>query len=317
MEVKVMKKEEPMNKMNQINQAETGEKRKKAQIREGVAAIILNVVLFAAKFWAGIVTGSIALMADAWHTLSDSISSIFIVIAAKLASKKPDKEHPFGHGRWELIASMLIAFLLTMIGYEFFIDSIGRFQNHEAAVYGTLAIIITVVSVLIKEGLAQYAFFLGRKHDNPVISADGWHHRTDALSSLVILAGITVTKFISGLWWMDSVLGVICAFMIFYAAFEIMKETVTKLLGEEPQSDLQEKITEEALKLYDRDLKIHHLHLHDYISQKELTLHIMLEGDLKIKDGHIVASVLEDMIEKKFNMVATIHVEPLELYDVV
>ncbi|MCL1823114.1 MAG: cation diffusion facilitator family transporter, partial [Oscillospiraceae bacterium] len=273
--------------------------RKKAQVAEGIVSIIVNVALFAVKLMAGILTGSIALIADAWHTLSDSLSSVFVVLAAKLAARKPDKKHPFGHGRWELISTFVIAFLLAFIGFEFFSGAITKFRNHESAEYGTLAIVVTIASVAVKELLAQFAFYLGRKTKNPVVSADGWHHRTDALSSIVILIGIAVTKFVANLWWMDSVLGMACAVMILFAAVQIMRETITKMLGEEPEQDLQEKIIEEALKIYDIDLQIHHLHLHDYVTQKELTLHIMLDGHMTIKDSHKLATDIEDMIKEK------------------
>ena len=93
--------------------------RKKAQIVEGIVSVVVNAVLFGVKFWVGMLTGSIALVADAWHTMSDSLTSIFVVLAAKLASKKPDKEHPFGHGRWELISAIIIAFILVFMALNF------------------------------------------------------------------------------------------------------------------------------------------------------------------------------------------------------
>jgi len=287
------------------------EKSQKAQVFEGILSIIVNAALFAAKFWVGMITGSVALMADAWHTMSDSLTSIFVVIAAKLAAKKPDKEHPFGHGRWELIATLLIAVILGMIGYEFLTDSISRFQNRESVVYGTLAIVITVASILIKEALAQYAFYLGRKHDNPVITADGWHHRTDSLSSVVVLIGIIITRFIDGLWWMDSVLGVFCALAIFYAAYKIMMEAITRILGEEPNQEFIDELTGEISKLYDRDLKLHHFHIHNYISHKELTMHMRLDKDATIEEGHDIASDIETLIREKYGIDTTIHIEPL------
>ena len=287
--------------------------REKAQVVSGVASVIGNAILFAAKVFVGMLTGSTALMADAWHTMSDSLTSVFTVVAAKLAAKKPDKEHPFGHGRWELIASIIMSGVLAIIGWEFISQAIDKLRNlEEGVIFGTLTLVITIVSIVVKEVMAQYGFYLGKKYKNPVIIADAWHSRTDSLSSVAILIGIVITMFVDGLWWMDSVLAIICALAIFYAAFEIMKEAVTKILGEKPESDLQERITAEALKIYDNDLKIHHLHLHDYITQKELTLHIKLEEFMSIKDGHEVATVIESMIEEKFGMVATIQVEPLE-----
>jgi cation diffusion facilitator family transporter len=286
--------------------------REKPQIVEGIVSVIVNAVLFAVKFWAGMVSGSIALMADAWHTLSDSLTSVFVIAAAKLASRKPDKKHPFGHGRWELIASLLIAFILGMIGYEFLTDSIERFQNKESVIYGTLALIVTAASIAVKEILAQYAFYLGRKHKNPVITADGWHHRSDSLSSVIVLLGILITIFTDALWWMDSVLGIICALAIFFAAFQIMKEAVNRILGEEPNQSFIDELNTEISKIYDFDLNIHHLHLHDYISHKELTLHISLDKNMTIEDSHGKATVIENMIFQKFGITATIHVEPEE-----
>ena len=285
--------------------------RKKAQVFEGVLSLIVNTVLFAAKLWVGVVSGSVALIADAWHTISDSLSSLFVIIAARLASKKADKEHPFGHGRWELVSAIIIACLLGFIGYEFLADSIDRFQNRESVSYGMLALAITIVSVVIKESLAQVAFYIGRKTNNPVVTADGWHHRTDSLSSVVILIGIIITRFFSGLWWMDSILGMLCALLIFFAAFQIMKETIAKILGEEPSQELIEQINSEIAKIYGNDLKTHHYHLHCYVSQKELTMHIMLDKDMSIEKGHEIATVIENMIATSFDIAATIHIEPL------
>jgi len=287
--------------------------RKKAQIVAGTVSVLGNAALFGVKIWAALATGSIALMADAWHTMSDSATSVFVVIAAKLASKKPDKKHPFGHGRWELIASIFMAFVLGVIGYEFLDRSISRFRNPEdySAVLGTLAIVITVISIVVKELLAQFGFYLGRKYKNPVITADAWHSRSDSLSSVVVLIGIIVTVFTGGLWWMDSVLGMLCALAIFFAAFQIMKEVVTKILGEEPCPKFVEELCEAIKQIHDDDLRVHHIHLHNYINHKELTLHIELDKDMTIHEGHDIATVVEDMIEEKFSMSATIRVEPL------
>jgi len=286
--------------------------KKKAQVFEGLLSIILNAVLFGVKFWVGMITGSIALVADAWHTLSDSLTSIFVVFSAKLASKKPDKEHPFGHGRWELIAAMIIAFILAFIGYDFLTGSIERFRHGENVIFGNLAIAVTAASIVIKELLAQYAFYLGRKTKNPVVTADGWHHRSDSLSSVVVLIGIVIARFATELWWMDSVLGMFCALAIFFAAYKIMRDSITKILGQEPEQDLVLRIIDEIKSVYEHDLRIHHIHLHDYISQRELTLHIKLDKHMTIDEGHDIATIIENMIKDSFDMSTTIHVEPLD-----
>ena len=280
----------------------------KAGYIEGTVSIIVNTVLFALKIWVSIITGSIALAADAWHTLSDSLSSIVVVIAAKLGSRKADKEHPFGHGRWEQIASIFIAFILGLIAFGFFQTSIIQFSGKEKVEYGTMAIIVTAVSIVVKELLAQYAFYIGRKAGNSSVKADGWHHRSDALSSVVVLAGILFAK---QFWWIDSALGVAIALMLFYAAIVILREAITKILGEQPSLKLIDEITNEIKKNYNDDLNIHHFHMHNYISHKELTFHIRLKKDLTIGEGHEIATEIEKIIMNKFDMTATIHVEPL------
>ena len=281
----------------------------KAGYVEGAVSIIVNTILFILKMWASVLTGSIALAADAWHTLSDSLSSVVVVVAAKLASRKADKEHPFGHGRWEQIASIFIAVILAIIAFGFMENSIKHFMNKEKVEYGLLAIIVTIISIIVKEILAQYAFYIGRKTNNSSVKADGWHHRSDALSSAVVLAGILFAK---QFWWIDSVLGIIIALMLFYAVFIILKEAITKILGEEPDRELIGKITDEVKNIYNDDLNIHHFHLHNYITHKELTFHIRLKENLSIGEAHKIASEIEESILEKFDMSATIHVEPLQ-----
>ena len=182
--------------------------KKRAGYIEGTVSIVVNLGLFILKMWAGIVSNSVALTADAWHTLSDSLSSIVVIIGAKLAAKKPDKDHPFGHGRWELIAAILIGFILAVIAYDIMVDSIRKLNDRESADFGLIAIIVTIASILLNEGLTQYAFYLGRKTESMTVKADAWHHRTDAVSSVVVLIGIFLDRYFlyqfsnfTYLWW--------------------------------------------------------------------------------------------------------------------
>jgi len=283
--------------------------RSKAGYQAGSVSIIINTLLFILKYWAGIVTGSIALMADAWHTLSDSLSSVVVVIAVKLSSRKPDKKHPFGHGRWEQIAAIFIAFILGLIAYDFLSSSIERLNIHQNVVFGKLAIIVTIVSVIVKEALAQYSFYIARKTNNLSIKADGWHHRSDALSSVVVLIGIIFAK---QFWWMDGLLGIIISLMLFYATYIITKEAITKLLGEEPEQQLIKNITALVNTLPYGQLHLHHFHIHNYITHQELTFHLKLENNMSIKEGHIIATAVENLIHEKFGIIATAHIEPID-----
>jgi cation diffusion facilitator family transporter len=281
--------------------------KKKATYTEGIVSIFANTALFGLKLWAGIVTGSIALTADAWHTLSDSFSSVIVIAGARLSSRKPDSEHPFGHGRWEQIASIFIGVLLAIIAFDFIRDAIDRFRAHESVEFGAVAIVVTIVSLVGKEALAQYAFYIGRKTGNSSVKADGWHHRTDALSSAVVLIGILLA---SKLWWIDGALGIAISLMLFYATYEILKESINRLLGERPAPDLIERVKAISAEVSAQDISPHHFHIHNYVSQQEMTFHIKLDRTLDIEEGHRIATEIERRIREELGITATVHMEP-------
>jgi cation diffusion facilitator family transporter len=279
-------------------------------IKAGWVSIIVNVILFSIKYWAGIVSGSVALMADSWHTLSDSLSSVFLLIGVFLAQKPADKDHPFGHGRYELIATILIGCLLAWVSYSFFVESISRLISRESASYGSFAIIATVVSILLKEGLAQYSFFIAKSTNSQAVKADGWHHRSDAISSVAILGGIFVGRFF---WWIDGILGIVVSLFILYTAYQIILSSSHTILGEKPSKYLVSKIREIADSAAERKVHTHHIHIHNYINHKEITLHIYLPDKLSISESHRVTNAIERAISRDLDIVATIHVEPLSL----
>ena len=274
---------------------------------EGWISIGVNILLFGLKFWAGIVSGSVAIVADAWHTLTDSISSIIVLIGIKVSKKPPDKHHPFGHGRAELISTLFIAFLLGWVAIHFAAESVERLKHHELADFGIIAVIVTIVSVVLKEALARYAFWVGRKTGFKSMKADGWHHRTDAISSLIILVGILFGKFY---WWVDGVLGLAVSVMILYSGYKIMQEAVSSLLGEKADPDLMEEIEKIANSATEIDIQIHHMHLHDYVNHKELTCHIILPKEMSLEDAHEITMRIEDRIFKETLIETTIHCEP-------
>ena len=274
---------------------------------EGWISIGVNILLFALKFWAGIVSGSVAIVADAWHTLTDSVSSVIVLIGIKVSKKPPDKHHPFGHGRAELIATLFIALFLGWVAIHFAVESLERLKHHELADYGIIAIIVTIVSVVLKEALARYAFWVGRKTGFKSMKADGWHHRTDAISSLIILVGILFGRLY---WWVDGVLGLAVSVMILYSGYEIMQEAISSLLGEKADPDLMEKIKKIADSVTEMDIQVHHMHLHDYVNHKELTCHIMLPKDMSLEDAHEISTRIEDRIYKETLIETTVHCDP-------
>ncbi len=276
---------------------------------EGWLAITGNVLLFGLKYWAGIVTGSVAIIADAWHTLSDSLSSVIVLVGMKISRKPADKEHPFGHGRAELIASLIIGMLLAIIAFNFIMESIDKLEDRESVEYGTIAIIAIVTSIAVKEGLAQFAFWAGRRTNSNVLKADGWHHRTDSISSILILIGIFLGDYF---WWIDGALGIVVSTMIGYAAYEVMKNATGPLMGEKPSGELIHKLKEISKEELKFNPEIHHIHIHRYGEHIELTFHIVLSGNISLIEAHNYTEKLEKRINEELQMTATIHADPDE-----
>ncbi|WP_010662235.1 cation diffusion facilitator family transporter [Marinilabilia salmonicolor] len=273
-------------------------------------SIFLNIALFGIKYWAGIVSNSVALLADAWHTLSDSVSSLAVLLGLKVSNIPADKKHPFGHGRAELIASLVVGILLAIVGFNFLGESILKFKERAVFNYGPVAIWVTVVSVIIKEVMARYSITIGKKIKSNSLKADGWHHRSDAISSIVILVGI----FAGGrFWWADSVLGILVSLMIFYTTYTIMRETISILLGENIEPEMEQKIVELGETINGNVfLDPHSFKMHHYGHHSELVFHISLPGIYSLSKAHEIASEYELRIEKEYAIEVTIHVDAID-----
>ncbi|MFW5774025.1 MAG: cation diffusion facilitator family transporter [Tangfeifania sp.] len=277
--------------------------------REGWLSIFGNIFLFGLKYWAGIATGSLALIADAWHTLSDSISSVIVLIGGKISRKPADDNHPFGHGRAERISSIIIGVLLAIIAFDFIVSAVQKFSSREQTFFGLFAWVATIISILAKEGMAQYAFWAAKKTKSSILKADGWHHRTDALSSIIILVGIAVGSFY---WWTDAVLSFIVALMIGWASYKILSKEITSLLGESPSDEMLISIREKTQKAFKEPLYLHHIHLHEYGNHTELSCHIKLPPQMPLEEAHDICTKVERVIWEEFGFISTVHPEPIE-----
>lgn len=276
---------------------------------EGWLSIIINTILFGLKYWVGINTASIAIIADAWHTLFDSFTSLVVLWGAKSSAQPPDRKHPFGHGRIEVIASVIIGAVLATVGLNFLIESVRRLINRETAAYSVLAIVVFAASMICKEALARFSIRSGRKTDSRSLIADGWHHRSDAIASTLILIGILSGRYF---WWIDGVLGIAVSLVIFWATFDILRISVSSLIGEQPDAELINKLRKLVVENVALDVDLHHLHLHQYGQHKELTFHISLPQDLKLREAHSIANNLETLIHERLGLQATIHVDSRE-----
>jgi cation diffusion facilitator family transporter len=276
---------------------------------EGWLSIVINTLLFAVKFWAGSRIGSVSMVADSWHTLSDTLTSVVVIVGFWIMARPADKEHPYGHARAENIAAIIIGVLLAVVGVYFGYESIQRLLHRQSVSFSLLAIIIFAVSVLFKEGLAQFAFWAGRKADSQAVTADGWHHRSDAIASLLIVVGALVG---AKLWWMDGALGVGVALLIIWAAVGIIRETSSILMGEELDGETRKAILENVRKEYaDVADDVHHLHVHRYGGTVALTLHIRVPAAMSVQESHAISDRIEGRLKREMEMDATVHMEPL------
>ena len=282
--------------------------RTKLTLTAGWVSIVGNMLLFAVKLWAGLVTGSVALMADAWHTLSDSASSVVVIISARFSGKPADEEHPFGHGRIELISSLIISVMLAFVAADFFKSSMEKLVSRETVEFGPLAWFAVILSIVTKEAMAQYAMWASKKVDSPMLKTDAWHHRSDALSSLIILFGILLA---SRLWWIDGALGIFVSLFILHTTITLFRENINPLLGEIPNDQLINKVKQICNDKFNHQVMAHHFHLHRYGRHQELTFHIKLPGHMDLESVHNIATEIELDIKEKLDIDATIHVEPI------
>ena len=281
---------------------------KKYNLRAGWYSIFGNILLSAIKYWAGISTGSLALVADAWHSISDVVTSAVVLIGGKISRKPADDDHPFGHGRAEHIAAIIIGVVLAIVAFDFVISGIDKFGDREHTYYSTFAWIAIIISIVLNELMTQYSFWAGKKIKSTMLIADGWHHRTDALSSLIVLIGIALG---SSFWWTDAVLSIIVALMIGYASYEILNKEITSLLGESPSDELLTSIREKTQKNFDIPLYLHHIHVHNYGKHTEMSCHIKLPAKMSLEEAHEICSKIENIIKSEFGFITTVHPEPV------
>jgi cation diffusion facilitator family transporter len=274
---------------------------------EGWLSVVLNTLLFGVKYWFGRASGSVSMTADAWHTLSDTLTSVVVIVGFFIMARPADREHPFGHARAEGISAIVIGVLLAVVGGSFLLDSVKRLLNFQAAVFSVAAIVVFAVSVVLKEALAQFAFWAGRKINSRSVSADGWHHRSDAIASALIVVGALVGR---SVWWMDGALGIGVSLLILWTAVEIVRGSSSPLLGEAVDSVSTQRITDAIRREYPAVQDVHHLHVHRYGSNVELTVHVRLPAGMTVEEAHGISQRMEARLAAELGIVATVHVEP-------
>ena len=296
------------DKLISLFNLDKGDKIKNYGYFEGILSIVVNIILFLMKFIFGTVLNSIALIADSYHTLSDVLTSVLVVVGFKISAKPPDEKHPFGHGRVERVFAIAIAAILIIVGIEFFANSYKRLINPISIKADLLIILLLIFSVFVKEFLTAVSYILGIRINSASLKADAWHHRSDAIATAIVVAGFIAFRF--GLFRLDGILGMGISVLIAYTGYSIIREASSMLMGEAPPSALVKKIEEIAL-CCDGVTNVHHIHVHDYGGIIEITVHIRLKRDTHLDDAHEKASGVEKALRENIQRAeVTVHVEP-------
>jgi cation diffusion facilitator family transporter len=290
-----------------VSKASAQKYRSRIGIFQGWVSIFINGILFIIKMSLSLLVGSIALLADAIHTLSDLISSAVVIWGFKESEKPADEEHPYGR-RAEYIATLIIAILLAVAGIEFIQSSIHRLMNPEALRTEWWMIILLFSTIILKEFTAQYGEFLSEKIASGALHADAWHHRTDAISSLLVLVAMIAGKY--GYHQVDGWAGLGVALFIIWTGFEIAKTAIDDLLGKPPSEDEIMEVRQ-IVESVEGVLGAHDIVIHSYGKDKFLSIHIEINGNENPATAHDISENVEHKIQEQIGFSPTVHVDPI------
>ena len=275
----------------------------------GAVGIGLNLLLFVGKLFAGTISGSIAITADAFNNLSDAGSSLVTLLGFRLAGRKPDPEHPFGHGRMEYISGLAVAGLILLMGVELGKSSLKKILSPEEIVSSPLVLAILAVSVAVKLYMFYYNRSIGRKIKSAAMSATDTDSLSDAVSTTAVLMATLVGQF-TGLN-IDGWVGLLVALFILFSAYKAAKETLSPLLGQTPDPEFVDRI-EQIVLSYPEVLNIHDLIVHDYgPGRMMISLHAEVSADGDLLQLHDVIDNAEHRLKKELGCMAVIHMDPI------
>lgn len=290
------------------------EARRAYGVLSGAVGIFLNVLLFAGKLFVGTLTGSIAVSADAFNNLSDAGSSLITMAGFRLAGKKPDREHPYGHGRIEYISGLIVSMAIVLMGFELAKSSIGGIIHPEPVELSPVALIILIASILVKLYIAFYNRRLGKRFDSGAMLATSTDSLCDMISTAAVLVSLLVSRF-AGLN-IDGWVGLLVALFILYSGVTSAKEMVETLLGTPPSEELVSSIESIVMAHKPVALGIHDLTVHDYgPGRLMISLHVEVPGDMDIFAAHDEIDNIEAELNEKLRCEATIHMDPLDTHD--
>ncbi len=281
----------------------------------GAVGIFLNILLFIGKFFAGLISNSIAITADAFNNLSDAGSSLVTLIGFKLAEQKPDSDHPFGHGRIEYLSGLVVSAVILMMGFELVKDSIDKILHPSPVEFSVVVLVILAASIIGKCYMAYYNFSYGKRFESGTLKATATDSLSDCVSTTVVLLATIIGHFTDV--QIDGFCGIAVGILIFVAGINAARETLSPLLGEAADPEFVEQI-EQMVLTYDTEhiVGIHDLIVHDYgPGRRIISLHAEVPAEGDILAMHDVIDNLEMKFRRELGCLTTIHMDPVVTTD--
>ncbi|MBE6904552.1 MAG: cation transporter [Ruminococcaceae bacterium] len=286
-------------------------KREKYGVLGGTLGIICNLLLFCLKLTIGAFMKSIAVISDAFNNLSDCGSSVISIIGAKMSNRRPDKEHPFGHGRIEYISSMLVSFIIILVGVELLKTSFDKIINPQAVDFNIIAVIFLAFSVLIKLWMFSYNRFMGKKINSEMLKAAAADSLNDAISTSAVVISTVAGYFLN--WKIDGIIGLAVSILIIISGIKIAKETISILLGQPPEKETVESL-HTLIKQNPNIVGIHDLIVHNYGPGRIFaSVHAEVPDNCDVIKMHEEIDKLESNILAETGIEAVIHMDPISV----
>ena len=292
---------------------ESTEVRTRYGMLASVVGIFCNVLLFSVKLAIGLILSSLAVTADAFNNLSDAASSIISFVGVKMAGKPADAEHPFGHGRIEYIAALIVSFLVIEVGFTFFKSSISKIMYPEEITFDPVPFIILILSILVKLWMAFFNNKLGKRIDSKVMLATATDSLGDVITTSATVISIVICHFTS--INVDAIAGLIVSGIVIWSGVSIAKDTLEPLIGQRVPSELYQKITD-MVESYEGIVGAHDLIVHNYGPNRSMaTIHAEVPNDVSIEASHEIIDRIERDAKKELNILLVIHMDPVEMRD--
>lgn len=274
-----------------------------------IVGLIINVLLSITKLIIGLLISSISVIADAVNNLSDTASSVITLVGFKLSNMPPDREHPHGHGRLEYISALMVSFMVILVGFQFIKSSYDRIVNPKVVKFELISFIILAISITSKIWLSHFNKVLGEKINSSSLKATATDALGDVLTTSVVVLSLFIGRFTT--LPIDGFVGMIVALLIIYSGYNLVKETISPLIGEAPPKELTNSIYRDILS-YDNITGAHDLMIHTYGHGRTMaTIDVEFPSNIDIVSIHDIIDLAEREIGDKYNLHLVIHMDPL------